>query len=107
MSHPSFDADVRRVAHLMADAARSVILPYFRGTDLDTQSKLTEGYDPDYGARPMRRAVERLLEDPLAEALLASEVKEGDVVTAAVKKKDDKISFKSKKKAGEPEKTAK
>lgn len=46
MTHPSFDADVRRVAHLMADAARSVILPYFRGTDLDTQSKLAEGYDP-------------------------------------------------------------
>jgi myo-inositol-1(or 4)-monophosphatase len=46
MSHPSFDADVRRVAHLMADAARAVILPYFRGSDLDTQSKLAVGYDP-------------------------------------------------------------
>lgn len=46
MSHPSFDADVRRVAHLMADAARAVILPYFRGADLGTQSKLAEGYDP-------------------------------------------------------------
>ena len=68
---------------------------------------VTEGYDPEYGARPMRRAVERLLEDPLAEALLASEVKEGDVVTAAVKKKDDKITFKSKKKVEKPEKTAK
>ena len=31
---------------------------------------VTEGYDPDYGARPMRRAVEQLLEDPLAEAIL-------------------------------------
>jgi len=29
-----------------------------------------KGYDPDYGARPMRRAVERYLEDPLAEEIL-------------------------------------
>jgi ATP-dependent Clp protease ATP-binding subunit ClpC len=34
---------------------------------------VTEGYDPDYGARPMRRAVEQLLEDPLAEAILSGE----------------------------------
>ena len=68
---------------------------------------VTEGYDPEYGARPMRRAVERLLEDPLAEALLASEVKEGDFVTAAVKKKDDKITFKTKKRSPKTEKSAK
>ncbi|WP_193214547.1 ATP-dependent Clp protease ATP-binding subunit [Luteolibacter marinus] len=37
-----------------------------------------KGYDPAYGARPMRRAVERYLEDPLAEALLRGDVKPGD-----------------------------
>ncbi len=37
-----------------------------------------KGYDPSYGARPMRRAVERYLEDPLAEALLRGDVKQGD-----------------------------
>jgi ATP-dependent Clp protease ATP-binding subunit ClpC len=37
-----------------------------------------KGYDPSYGARPMRRAVERYLEDPLAEALLRGDVKPGD-----------------------------
>jgi ATP-dependent Clp protease ATP-binding subunit ClpC len=41
---------------------------------------MKEGYDPQYGARPMRRAVEKHIEDPLAEALLRSEVKEGDTV---------------------------
>jgi len=39
-----------------------------------------EGSDPAFGARPMRRAVERYLEDPLAEKLLRSEIKEGDIV---------------------------
>ncbi|MCX8237970.1 MAG: ATP-dependent Clp protease ATP-binding subunit [Akkermansiaceae bacterium] len=57
---------------------------------------VTEGYDPDYGARPMRRAVEQLLEDPLAEAILAGEVKEGNHVTAKVKKGHKKVSFKTK-----------
>ena len=57
---------------------------------------VNEGYDPDYGARPMRRAVEQLLEDPLAEAILSGDVKEGDHVTAKVKKDDKKVTFKAK-----------
>ncbi|MDB4652818.1 ATP-dependent Clp protease ATP-binding subunit [Akkermansiaceae bacterium] len=65
---------------------------------------VTEGYDPDYGARPMRRAVEQLLEDPLAEAILSGEVKEGQHVTAKVKKDTKKVSFKTKA-AKKPKKT--
>lgn len=57
---------------------------------------VTEGYDPDYGARPMRRAVEQLLEDPLAEAILSGEVKEDQHVTAKVKKDSKEVSFKTK-----------
>jgi len=57
---------------------------------------VTEGYDPDYGARPMRRAVEQLLEDPLAEAILSGDVKPGHHVTAKVRKGDKKVSFKAK-----------
>jgi hypothetical protein len=41
---------------------------------------IEKGYDPQYGARPMRRAVERFLEDPLAEELLRGTVKPGDKV---------------------------
>ena len=41
---------------------------------------IEKGYDPMYGARPMRRAVERYLEDPLAEEILRSNVKPGDEV---------------------------
>ena len=38
------------------------------------------GYDPVYGARPLRRAVQRHLQDPLAEAILRGEVKDGATV---------------------------
>ncbi|MGM3307508.1 ATP-dependent Clp protease ATP-binding subunit [Anabaena sp. WFMT] len=48
---------------------------------------VTEGYDPSYGARPLRRAIMRLLEDSLAEALLAGQIGEGD--TAIVDIDDD------------------
>ncbi|XP_061372303.1 chaperone protein ClpC, chloroplastic-like [Gastrolobium bilobum] len=39
-----------------------------------------EGYDPSYGARPLRRAIMRLLEDSMAEKMLARDIKEGDSV---------------------------
>ncbi|MCX6196776.1 MAG: hypothetical protein NTY55_09030, partial [Flavobacteriia bacterium] len=48
-----------------------------------TEFLMKEGYDPQYGARPMRRAVEKNIEDPLAEHLLRGDVKEGDFVTVS------------------------
>ncbi len=53
-----------------------------------------KGYDPKYGARPMRRAVERFMEDPLAEALLRGDVEEGDNVKVSRKKGEDELTFK-------------
>ncbi|HEV2842107.1 MAG TPA: ATP-dependent Clp protease ATP-binding subunit [Chthoniobacterales bacterium] len=53
---------------------------------------INKGYDPTYGARPMRRAVERYLEDPLAEELLRGTVKAGDIVEVTVAG-DDKLAF--------------
>jgi ATP-dependent Clp protease ATP-binding subunit ClpC len=53
---------------------------------------INKGYDPTYGARPMRRAVERYLEDPLAEELLKGAVKAGDIVEVTVAG-DDKLAF--------------
>ena len=41
---------------------------------------VTEGYDPSYGARPLRRAIMRLLEDSLAEAILAGQIQDSDRV---------------------------
>jgi ATP-dependent Clp protease ATP-binding subunit ClpC len=41
---------------------------------------IDKGYDEKYGARPLRRAVERYLEDPLAEAILRGDIKENDPI---------------------------
>ena len=40
----------------------------------------TEGFDPVYGARPIRRTIQRLVLDPLAQKILSGEYKEGDTV---------------------------
>ncbi len=54
---------------------------------------IAKGYDPSYGARPMRRAVERYLEDPLAEALLRGEIKSGDHVEVIRRDNSDELLF--------------
>jgi ATP-dependent Clp protease ATP-binding subunit ClpC len=52
-----------------------------------------KGYDPSYGARPMRRAVERYLEDPLAEALLRGDVKPGDTAKVVCPEGKEELVF--------------
>ena len=61
---------------------------------LDDKAKellIEKGYDPAYGARPMRRAVERYLEDPMAEEILRGSIKSGD--TANVTAENGKLVF--------------
>jgi len=59
---------------------------------------IEKGYDPAYGARPMRRAVERFLENPIAEELLRGKLKGGDQVD--VKREGEGLSFRTTK--GDP-----
>ena len=61
-------------------------------TEAAKQLLIEKGYDEKYGARPLRRAVEHYLEDPLAEALLRGEVKDGE--PCLVDREGDKLSFK-------------
>ncbi len=50
-----------------------------------------EGFDPQYGARPLRRAIQRLVEDPLSDELLRGRFRQGDYVVADVR--DGKVVF--------------
>lgn len=56
-----------------------------RGVNIEVTERfkdrlVEEGFNPAYGARPLRRAIMRLLEDQLAEKMLSSEIKEGDSI---------------------------
>jgi ATP-dependent Clp protease ATP-binding subunit ClpC len=62
--------------------------------DLDESAKdflVEKGYDPTYGARPMRRSVERYLEDPLAEEILKGHLHEGEPIRVTVR--ENKLVF--------------
>jgi ATP-dependent Clp protease ATP-binding subunit ClpC len=59
----------------------------FRLTPEATAFLIEKGYDPAYGARPLRRAVERFLEDPMAEEILRGTIKNGDFVVVGEKEK--------------------
>jgi ATP-dependent Clp protease ATP-binding subunit ClpC len=65
--------------------------------ELDDKAKeflVEKGYNPDFGARPMRRAVERFLEDPLAEEILKGALHEGDPIV--VTRDGEKLVFNQK-----------
>jgi ATP-dependent Clp protease ATP-binding subunit ClpC len=61
---------------------------------------IEKGYDPQYGARPMRRAVERFLEDPLAEELLRGHIKTHENIH--VKRDGEKLAFVSQPSVSQP-----
>ncbi len=73
---PIVDIQVARVGKLLAD--RKVTLEL---SDAARAWLGRVGYDPVYGARPLKRAVQRYLQDPLADLILRGEVKDGSIVS--------------------------
>jgi ATP-dependent Clp protease ATP-binding subunit ClpC len=53
-----------------------------------------KGFDSNFGARPLNRAIQKYLEDPLAEEILKSDIKEGDTIKVDYDKKKDELTFK-------------
>ena len=52
-----------------------------------------KGYDIQFGARPLHRAIQKYLEDPLAEEILNLNIKQGDIMIADLDKEKTKIQF--------------
>jgi ATP-dependent Clp protease ATP-binding subunit ClpC len=52
-----------------------------------------KGYDQQFGARPLHRAIQKYLEDPLAEEILSMNIKQGDVLEAGFDKENQKVVF--------------
>jgi ATP-dependent Clp protease ATP-binding subunit ClpB len=69
------DIQLGRVSKQLRDRGIRIQL-----TDAARELLIQEGYDPQYGARPMRRAIQRLVQDPLALKLLNGDFQEGDTI---------------------------
>ena len=78
--------DLRR---LLAERKISIEL-----TDAAKDLLFTEGYDANYGARPLKRAIQRLIQDPLALKILDGEVLHGDHIVVDADRREHKMTFK-------------
>ncbi|GAB3832512.1 ATP-dependent Clp protease ATP-binding subunit [Hymenobacter jeollabukensis] len=54
-----------------------------------------KGYDPKYGARPLNRAIQKYIEDPIAEEILKAQLTQGDVITADFEEGKEELTFSS------------
>ncbi len=78
------DMQMRDIAGRLAEHGVKIEL-----TEAARQWLAKEGYDPQFGARPVRRTLERYVENPLAKRLLAGEFQEGDTVIVDVHRGED------------------
>ena len=77
------DIQMARLTKLLADRKITI--------DLDDTARTwlaNRGYEPAYGARPLKRVIQKFVQDPLAEAILAGRVKDGEIVSLTVRNGD-------------------
>jgi ATP-dependent Clp protease ATP-binding subunit ClpC len=100
-----FNTLEREHIHLIIDITLDKL--FKRVVDLGYHVELTKkakdfisdkGYDPQYGARPLNRAIQKYLEDPVAEEILKGEIQEGDTLVADWDGKAEVLHLKLKKK---------
>ncbi|MDO8683745.1 MAG: ATP-dependent Clp protease ATP-binding subunit [Armatimonadota bacterium] len=92
--HSLTKAEILQIVDLMVSRIRGQMVA--QGMDLEISQEVKEllakeGFDPNFGARPLRRAVQRFIEDPLSEEILLGRFSEGDTIRAEME--DDKIFF--------------
>ena len=94
--HPLQEDEIRRIAGLMVAQVQKRLLE--QGIELDVPDEVVAylakaGFDPQYGARPLRRAIQRTIEDALSEEILAGRIHLGDRVAASVD--GERIAFRT------------
>ncbi len=93
--HPLTEDNIREIVRLMTD----VLVKRLKANEIDLEigedvlmHLAKKGYDPLFGARPLRRAIQSMVEDKLAEEMLEGKVKAGDSISISME--DDKIVVK-------------
>ena len=82
------DIQIKRLAKLLEERKITVAL------DAKARDWLADkGYDPAYGARPLKRAIQKAVQDPLAELILSGKVKDGEAVKVSVAPGKQSLAF--------------
>lgn len=85
--HPLSDGEIRNIARLELDRVRKQLVEHnieLMATDDALDMLAKKGYDPTYGARPLRRVITNTIEDALAEGMLEGRFIDGDRITVDV-----------------------
>jgi ATP-dependent Clp protease ATP-binding subunit ClpC len=80
--------DVRQIVDLLLNRVRTQLTEQqveLLVPETTKDALVDKGYDPEYGARPLRRTITNLIEDPLAEGLLQGKYRPGDIVEAVLR----------------------
>ncbi|HIE52630.1 MAG TPA: AAA family ATPase, partial [Armatimonadetes bacterium] len=88
------DEEIRQIVDILLQPLREQLETQemtLRLTEAAVDLLVEEGFDPNYGARPLRRAIQRLIEDPLSEEVLAGKFGPGDDIEGD--REDDHIVF--------------
>ncbi len=99
--------EIRQIADLLLNEVRELLTEQKITFSVRNSAKdilVKEGYDPNFGARPLRRTIERLVENPISEKILSGEFEEGDHIVIGAKK--GKIIFEKKKVKDNPDSQA-
>ena len=92
--HELTEEQLRSMVDLMIEDLQNRLAERKLGIELTEEAKswlAKEGYDPVYGARPLRRVIERYVENPLSTKLLRGELKEGDTIKVNIA--DEGLTF--------------
>ena len=90
LTQPEIDEIARKMLHTLANRMEELDI-HLTVTDAAVEKLGKVGYDPVYGARPLRRTITNSLEDAISEKMLEGAIKAGDTVTVDVK--DDNFTF--------------
>jgi ATP-dependent Clp protease ATP-binding subunit ClpC len=94
--HPLSKDQIAEIVHIMLKDVRNRLAEEeltLRLTDPAVSFLVDKGYDEKFGARPLRRAIQRFLEDPLSEKILVSEFSPGDEIEVDVTEEGDGLKF--------------
>jgi len=100
--HQLTEQQLRQIVDLLVKDLQERLADRKINIELSEEAKswlAKEGYDPVYGARPLRRAIERYVENPLSAKILSGQLNEGDTIRVALGKEGLTFSGKTAKKA--------
>lgn len=87
--HQIIDIELNKLFHRVTSLGYTIKL-----TDVAKDYIADKGYDEKFGARPLRRAIQKYLEDPIAEEIITAHLKSGDTLLVDYDSKEDRITMK-------------